>query len=54
MRRLRELMAHGGIAVLAVVFAVALVLVDLTLALSREIVSIVQQQSADTDAPAES
>jgi hypothetical protein len=48
-QRLRELMAHGGIAILAIVLAVALVLVDVALVLSREIVSIVQQQSADTD-----
>jgi hypothetical protein len=47
-QRLRELLAHGGIAVLAVVLALALVLYDLALALSREIVSIVQQQTSDT------
>lgn len=48
-QRLRELLAHGGIAILAVVLALALVLYDVALALSREIVSIVQQQTSDID-----
>ena len=47
MQRLRETLAHGGIAILAVVFAVALTLFNLALALSQEIVSVIQQQSSE-------
>ena len=47
MQRLRELAAHGGIAILAVVFALALATFNLATALAREIVSALQQHSVD-------
>ena len=45
MQRFRELTAHGGIAILAVVFALALATFNLATALAREVVSALQQHA---------
>jgi hypothetical protein len=47
--RIRELLAHGGIALLAVVFALAFTAVELAGALSQVIVAAIQQHTADPD-----
>jgi large conductance mechanosensitive channel len=47
MGRIRELLAHGGIALLAVVFALAAALFGLATALAGEVVSVLQQQTFD-------
>jgi len=49
MARVRELLAHGGIALLAVVFALAFAMYELAGALAREVVSALQQQTLDDD-----
>jgi len=48
-QRLRELMAHGGIAVLAIVFAVALAIFDVAREIGRETISILSQKLYDED-----
>jgi large conductance mechanosensitive channel len=49
MGRLRELLAHGGIAVLAVLFALSFATFNLAVAVSRELVSALQQRAFDED-----
>jgi len=48
-QRLRELLAHGGIVILAVVFALAFASFYLAQALAREVVSVIQQQTYDEE-----
>jgi hypothetical protein len=48
-QRLRELMAHGGIAVLAIVFALAFAVFHLAQAVSGQVVFAIQQQGRDGD-----
>jgi hypothetical protein len=48
-QRLRELMAHGGIAMLAIVFALGFAAWGLANAVAREVVSVVQQKTVDED-----
>ena len=48
MQRLRELMAHGGIAVLAVVFALALAMFELATATAQSVVFAIQQRASDS------
>jgi hypothetical protein len=45
--RIRELLAHGGIAVLAIVFALALAAFNLAVAISREVISVLVQHTSD-------
>jgi large-conductance mechanosensitive channel len=45
--RLRDLLAHGGIALLAVAFALAVAAVDLARALSEVVVAAIQQHIVD-------
>ena len=47
MQRLRELVAHGGIAILAIVFALAFATFNVALSLAREVVSALQQNVFD-------
>jgi large conductance mechanosensitive channel len=47
--RIRELLAHGDIALLAVVFAVAFAAFNLASALAREVVSALQQHTIDSE-----
>ena len=47
MHRLREMLAHGGIALLAVVFALAAATVSLASALAHEVVSALEQSLYD-------
>jgi len=47
--RLRELLAHGGLALLAVVFALAFAAFNLASAVSREVVSALQQHTIDSE-----
>ncbi|HKX47728.1 MAG TPA: hypothetical protein VJM06_03615 [Gaiellaceae bacterium] len=47
MGRIRELLAHGGIALLALVFALALAGFNLAVAVSSQIVSALQQHTFD-------
>jgi large conductance mechanosensitive channel len=49
MERLRALLAHGGIALLAVVFALAFAAFNLASALAREVVSALQQHTIDSE-----
>lgn len=49
MSRIRELLAHGGIALLAIVFALAYAAFNLAVALAGEVVSVLQQQFAGED-----
>jgi large conductance mechanosensitive channel len=49
MPRLREMMAHGAIALLASVFALAFAAFSLATALAREVVSVLQQQTFDEE-----
>lgn len=49
MGRLRELLAQGGIAVLALVFALAFAAFHLAVAIAREVVSVPQQHLAGDD-----
>lgn len=49
MGRLRELLAHGGLALLAVVFALAFAAFNLASAVSREVVSALQQHTIDSE-----
>ena len=49
MGRIRELLAHGGIAILAVVFALAFAAFNLAVAISREVISALEQHFADDD-----
>ncbi len=49
MQRLRELLAHGGIAILAVVFALALAAFNLATAFAREVISVLQQHTFDEE-----
>ena len=49
MGRIRELLAHGGIAILAMVFALAFAAFNLAVALSREVISVLQQHLAGED-----
>ena len=53
MQRLRELLAHGSIAILAIVFALGFAAYGLATAVAREVVSVVQQKTFDEsdDAP---
>jgi GAF domain-containing protein len=48
-QRLRELMAHGGIATLAIVFALAFAVFDLAQSVSGQVVFAIQQQGRDED-----
>jgi large conductance mechanosensitive channel len=48
-QRLRELMAHGGIAILAVVFALGFATFGMATALASEVVSVLQQRGFDED-----
>jgi hypothetical protein len=48
-QRLRELLAHGGIAILAVVFALGFAAYGLATAVAQEVVSVVQQKTVDDD-----
>ena len=45
MQRLRELLAHGGIAILAVVFALAFAVFHVAQAVATQVVSTIQQHS---------
>lgn len=47
MQRLREMMSHGGVALLAIVFALAFSAFNVAAALAREVVSVLQQQTFD-------
>jgi large conductance mechanosensitive channel len=47
MTRIRELLAHGGVAVLAVVFALAYGVISLASALANQIISVLQQATYD-------
>jgi large conductance mechanosensitive channel len=49
MHRLREMLAHGGIALLAVVFALAAATVSLANALAQQVVSAIEQSLYDPD-----
>ena len=49
MGRIRELLAHGGIAFLAVVFALAYAAFNLAVSISREVISVLQQHFAGAD-----
>ena len=49
MQRLRELIAHGGIAVLTVVFALGFAVFFLAQAVSGQVVFAIQQQGRDDD-----
>lgn len=49
MGRIRELLAQGGIAILAVVFALAFAAFNLAVAISREVISVLQQHFAGED-----
>ena len=49
MERLRELLAHGGIVTLAVVFALAFAVFNLAQALSYQVLFAIQQQGRDDD-----
>ena len=49
MGRIRELLAHGGIAILAVVFALAFAAFNLAVAISREVISVLEQHFAGDD-----
>jgi hypothetical protein len=49
MGRLRELLAHGEIALLAVVFALAFATFNLGVAIAREVVSVIGQKTVDED-----
>lgn len=49
MQKLRELMAHGGIAVLAVVFALAFALVEVADAIAEVAVAVLQQLAVDEE-----
>jgi len=49
MPRLREMLAHGGIALLASVFALAFAAFSLATALAREVVSVLQQRTVDEE-----
>jgi hypothetical protein len=48
-QRLRELLAHGSIAILAMVFALGFAAYGLASAVAREVVSIVEQKTVDED-----
>ena len=50
MGRVRELLAHGGVAVLAVVFALAYGVISLASAVANEVVSVLQQATYDEEA----
>jgi large conductance mechanosensitive channel len=47
--RLRELTAHGGIAILAIVFALAFAAFNVAVSLAREAVSVLEQQRFDEE-----
>ena len=49
MDRIRELLAHGGIAILAIVFALAFAVFNIAVAISREVISVLQQHLAGED-----
>ncbi|MGH3066313.1 MAG: hypothetical protein ACRDOF_08400 [Gaiellaceae bacterium] len=49
MQRLREMLAHGGIAVLAIVFALALAMFNLATALAQQVISVLQQNFHDPE-----
>jgi len=46
---MRELLAHGGIAALAIVFALSFATFNLAVAVAREVVSALQQQTIDEE-----
>lgn len=49
MGRVRELLAHGGIAILALVFALAFAAFGLAVAFAREVISVLEQHLADDE-----
>ena len=49
MHRLREILAHDGIAVLAVIFALGAAVLSLANALSQEAVSAIEQHAREDD-----
>lgn len=49
MERIRALLAHGGIAVLALVFALAFAAFNLAVAFAREVISVLEQNLADDE-----
>jgi ribosomal protein L40E len=49
MGRVRDLLAHGGVALLAIVFALALAAFNLAASIAREVVSVIQQRTIDED-----
>lgn len=49
MQRLREILAHGRIAILAVVFALALGVFNLATAFAQEVISALQQHLVDSE-----
>lgn len=49
MARMREVLAHGGIAILAAVFALAFAAFNLAVALAQQVVSAIQQHTFDEE-----
>lgn len=49
MARMRELLAHGGIVILALVFALAFAAFNLAVAFAREMISVLEQHLADDE-----